>query len=161
MMVGLPPASSEQKTLDVAVLHGCSGPPDLHNCVPAGHCLSDVRLQHFCESDWIVVTEGSVPVGLAAYKRTNSDVRVVHELLVDRTLAGPDAARVTDALLSALELVAYDDGIRCLTFLLRYGIVMEPFERRGYTSLVIDCCTWLQKKFGWSGWCEVRSGRPN
>jgi hypothetical protein len=160
-MVGSRPARSEQKMLDVAVLYGRSGAPNLHKCVPAGHSLSRACLRHFCESDWIVVTEGPVPVGLAAYKRAESDVRVVYEFLVDRTLAGSDAARVTDVLVSALELVAYDDGIRCLTFLLRYGIVMRPFEGRSYTSLAIDGCTWLQKKLGWPGWCEIRSDRPN
>ena len=105
---------------------------------------------------------GSVPVGLAAYKRSDGEVRVVHELMLDRTLAGPDAARVTDVLLSALELVAYDDGIRCLTFLLRCGMVIGPFEQRGYTSLVIDCSgMWLQRELGWPGWCEIRSEHPH
>ena len=94
--------------------------------------------------------------------RADSDVRVVHEVLLDRTLAAPDAARVTDVLLSPLEVLAYDDGVRCLTFLLRCDVVMEPFERRGYTSLVIECaCTWMQKKLGWLGWCEVRSERSH
>ena len=161
-MSGTPPQSSERKTSNVAVIHGCSGPPDLRDCVPAGHDLSRARLRHLRESDWVVVTEDSSPVGLAAYKRADSDVRVVHELLLDRTLAAPDAARVTDVLLSALEVLAYDDGVRCLTFLLRCSVVMEPFERRGYTSLVIECsCTWIQKKLGWLGWCEVRSERPH
>jgi hypothetical protein len=118
-------------------------------------------LRHLRESDWVVVTEDSVPVGLAAYKRADGDVRVVHELLLARSLASPDAARVTDALLSALEMVAYEDGIRCLTFLLRYGVVMKPFEQRGYTSLVIESCTWLQKKLGWLGWSEIRSEHPH
>jgi hypothetical protein len=95
------------------------------------------------------------------YKPADSDVRVIHEFLVDQTLAGPDAARVTEVLLSALELMASDDGIRCLTLLLRYSVAMGPFERRGYTSLVIEGCTWLQKKFGWPGWCEIRSDRPH
>src|SRR5712691_8513261 len=91
--------------------------------------------------------DGSVPIGLAAYKRADCEVRVVHELLLDRSLADPNVARVTDVLLSALELVAYDDGGRCLTLLLRCGVVMEPFDQHGYRSLVIDCSgTWLQRK---------------
>jgi hypothetical protein len=159
-MIGSPPASLAQKALDVALIHGCSGPPDLHTCIPAGHCVSRARLHHLRESEWIVVTDGAVPVALAAYKRADGEIRVVHELLLDRTLAGPYAAAVTDVLLSALEFVAYDDGVRCLTFLLRCSVVMEPFEQRGYTSLVIDSCTWLQRKLGWLGWSEMRSDQP-
>jgi hypothetical protein len=159
-MIGSPLASSAQKALNVALIHGGSGPPDLRTCVPAGHGVSRAFLRHLRESEWIVVTDGSVPVGLAAYKRVESEIRVVHELLEDRTLAGPDAAAVTDALVSALEIVAYDEGVRCLTFLLRCSVVMEPFEQRGYTSFVIDSCTWLQRKLGWLGWCEMRSDQP-
>jgi hypothetical protein len=160
-MIGSPLASSARKALDVALIHGGSRPPDLHHYVPAGHCVSRARLRHLRESERIVVTDGSVPVGLAAYTRTDGEIRVVHELMLDRTLAGPDAAAVTGVLLSALESVAYDEGVRCLTFLLRCSVVMEPFEQRGYTSLVIDSCTWLQRKLGWLGWCEMRSGRPH
>jgi hypothetical protein len=142
-MIGSLLASSEQETFHVAVIHGCAGPPDLHKSVPAGHCVSRARLRHLRESEWIVVTDGSVPVGLAAYKRADGEVRVVHEFMLDRSLAGADAARVTDVLLSALEIVAYDDGVRCLTFLLRCSVMMEPFEHRGYTSLVNDSCSSL------------------
>ncbi len=112
--MGTPLLSSECSALDVAVIHGCSCSLDRTLSLPAGHCLSDAQLRHFHESEWIVITDGSVPVGLAAYKRADGEVRVVHELMLDRTLAGPDAARVTDLLLSALEWVAYDEGIRCL-----------------------------------------------
>src|SRR5216684_3846373 len=99
--MGTPVPSPERKALEVAVTHGCCCLPDPRTCLPAGHCLSGARIRHLRESDWIVVTEGSIPVGLAAYKRADSDVRVVHELLVDRTLAACEAARVTDAILSA------------------------------------------------------------
>jgi len=158
-MNGTPPQRSEPKTFDLAVIHDCcSSPFDLHNCVPSGHCLSHARLRHLRESERIVVTDASVPVGLTAYKRATSEIRVVHELLLDRTLTGRDATRITDALLSALEMVAQQDGVGCLTFLLRYGIVIAPFEERGYTSLVLDGRgVWLQRKLGWLGWCETRS----
>jgi hypothetical protein len=160
--MGTPLPSPERKALDVTVMHGCCCSPDRQTCLPAGHCLSRAQLRHLRESDWVVVTEDAVPVALAAYKRVASEVRVVHELLLDRTLADPDAARVTEVLLSALEMVAYDDGVRCLTFLLRCSVVMGPFEQRGYMSLVLDSSgMWLQKKLGWLGWCEVRSERPN
>lgn len=80
-MVGSPLRSSEPPTLDVAVIHGCSGLPELQTCVPPGHCVSCARVRHLRESEWIVVTDGSVTVGLAAYKRADSEIRVVHELM--------------------------------------------------------------------------------
>ena len=160
-MNGTPPQKSKPDTFDVALIHGyCSSSSDLRNCVPSGHCLSRARVFHLRESEWIVVTDASVSVGLAAYKRAGGDVRVVHELLLNRTLADSHATRTTDVLLSALEMVAHEDGVSCLTFLLRYGVVIAPFEQRGYTSLVLDHSgVWLQRKLGRPGWGEVRSDR--
>lgn len=156
------PPISEPQTFEVAVIHSSAGSADASDCLPPGHSLSRARLRHLCESDWIVVRDGPSPVGLAAYKRADSEVRVVHEFLLDRTLAGRKAARVTDILLSALEMVAYDEGVSCLTFLLRCRVVMEPFEQHGYSSLALDSSgIWLQRKLGWLGWCEARSPRPN
>ena len=143
-------------------MFGCCGSLNRQTCLPAGYCLSRARLRHLEESDWVVVTDDSVPVGLAAYKRADGEVRVIHELLLDQTLDASGAVRVTEALLSALEMVAYDDGIRCLTFLLRCSVVMEPFEQRGYMSLALDASgMWLQRKLGWLGWCETHSERPH
>jgi hypothetical protein len=160
--MGAPAPSPGRKGLDVAVMHGSCCLPDWQTCLPAGHHLSRARLRHLRESDWVVVTEDAVPVALAAYKRVDSEVRVIHELLLDRTLNAPDSARVTEVLLSALEMLAYGDGVRCLTFLLRCSVVIEPFEQHGYMALVLDSSgMWLQKKLGWLGWCEVRSERPN
>ena len=148
------------RALDVTVMLGCNS-PDRETCLPAGHCLSRARLRHLRESDWVV----SRTTQFQWHSRptsTPTEVRVVHELLLDRTLTDPDAVRVTEVLLSALEMVAYDDGVRCLTFLLCSSVVMGPFEQRGYTSLVLDSSgVWLQRKFGWLGWSEVLSVRPN
>jgi hypothetical protein len=158
-----PPQRSEPFTFDIALFQGrCSSSIDLSTCVPTGHRLSRVRLCHLRESDCIVVTDGSVPVGLAAYKHADCEVRVVHEVLLARTMDDSDAARVTDVLLSALELAAHADGVSCLTFLLRYDVVIAPFEKRGYTSLVLDHHgIWLQRKLGWPGWCGARSDRQH
>jgi hypothetical protein len=105
------------------------------------------------ESEWIVVSQATVPRGFAAYKRAESEVRVVHEFILDPCLPPCDALTVTDALLTAVEMVAVDDGVTCLTFLLRNGVVIDPFERRGYMSLVLGSTgMWLQRKLGWTGW---------
>ena len=152
----------ERKALSAALMCACGDSPHRQTCLPAGYCLSRARLRHLQESDWVVVTEDSVPVGLAAYKRADGEVRVIHELLLDQTLDAANAVRVTEELLSALEMVAYDDGIRCLTFLLRCSVVIGPFEQRGYRSLVLDSSgMWLQRTLGWLGWCETRSERPH
>jgi hypothetical protein len=114
-------------------------------CLP--HCLSRARSRHLRESDWVIVTDDSIPVGLAAYKRADSDVRVVHELLVDRTLPIPDVARVTDALIVALEMLACDEGVDCLMFLLYGDVVTARFEAHGYGVIVADRYgAWVQKK---------------
>lgn len=161
-MDGTLPPSSEPHTFEVAVIHSRSGPADASDCLPRGHGLSRARLRHLCESDWIVVRDGSGPLGLAAYKHADGDVRVVHEFLLDSRLAGPGAVQVTEALLSALEMVAYEEGVNCLTFLPRSRVLMGPFEQRGYISLAFDSGgIWLQRKLCWLGWCETGSPRPN
>ena len=157
-----PLSSPERKALEVAVTRGCCCSPDPRTCLPAGHCLSGARIRHLLESDWIVVSQGSIPVGLAAYRRADSDVRVVHELLVDRTLAACDAARVTNAMLSAAEIVASDDHISCLMFLVCGAVALPSFEQRGYTAIVVDSCgVWVQKKLDRLGWASIRSEHPH
>jgi hypothetical protein len=157
----MPPRRLDLNAFDVALIHGdCARPCDLHNWIPSGHCLSRARLRHLRESEWVVVAGVSVPVGLAAYERADGVVRVVHEFLLDRRRTDADAAGISDALLDALEMIAHQDGVNCLTFLLRYEVVLAPFEQRGYTSLVLERNgVWLQRKLGWPGWCEVRSDR--
>ena len=159
----MPRQSADPNAFDVALIHGCDfNPCDVQNCIPSGHCFSPARLRHLRESEWIVVTAASGPVGLAAYKRADGELRVVHELVLDGRLAATDASRITDVLLSALEMVAHHDGVSCLTFLLRAGVVIAPFEQRGYASLVLDRSgVWLQRKLGWPGWCAVRSDRQH
>ncbi len=160
--MGTPLPSPERRALDVAVMHGCSCSTSRQICLPAGHCLSRARQRQLRESDWVLVTEDSVPVGLAAYKCAESDVRVVHELLLDRTLTGRDAARVTDALVASLEILAYDDRVSCLMFLLYGDVVMTPFKEQGYSTIVADRCgVWLQKKLDGLDWVQSPSGQPH
>ena len=160
-MNGTLPSSAEPQ-FDVAVIRNVAGSTDASHWLPYGHCLSRARLRHLGESEGIVVRNGVRTVGLAAYKRADGDVRVVHEFLLDPRLACPDAVQVTDALLSALEMVAYEEGASCLTFLLRSRVLMGPFEQRGYLSLALDSGgIWLQRKLGWLGWRETGATRPN
>jgi len=164
-LIGETNAMSERvmpsSTFDVTLVRASSTPADAA-CVPTGYCLSETRLRHLAESELILISEGGRLTGLAAYKPTDGELRVVHELLVDRSLAPAKARRVTEILLSSLELTAYEDGVQCLTFLLRDAVAVEPFEQRGYMSMSLGSSgIWLQRKLGWFGWRGRRSERPS
>jgi hypothetical protein len=148
------PIRSEAPRLEIAMLYGgCCCSADLERCLPAGHALSRARVRHLRESVWMVASRVGVPVGFAAFKRADGQVRVVHELLLDPTLTHEDALTVTHQLLSTLEWVALDNGVTCLTFLVHNAVVVEPFESRGYMSLALDRKgVWLQRKLEWPGY---------
>jgi hypothetical protein len=100
-------------------------------------------------------------LGLAAYKRADGDVRVVHELLVDTTLPVADAERVTNALIGALEMLTCDEGVDCLMFLIYGEVATACFEAHGYNVIVADRCgAWVQKKLAGLPWAHYSSGRP-
>jgi hypothetical protein len=83
-----------------------------------GHSLTRRRWRYLQRAECIVVTECPRLLGVAAYQRGESDVRVVHEFLVHRNLGEGEAAIVTDTLVSAVEAVALGDSIHCLMFML-------------------------------------------
>lgn len=110
------------------------------------HPLTRRRRRYLLGAECIVVTEGSRLIGVAAYRRVESDVRVVHEFLVHRDLGERQAATVTDRLASAVEAMALSDSVHCLMFMLCPDVMREPFERRGYRAVVLDASlVWLQK----------------
>ena len=148
----------EQSTFDVALIHGSCCAGDLDRCLPPGLRLTQARRRHLQESEWLVASRADHSEGFAAYKRADGQIRVVHELLLDPALGHRQAVMVTDTLLSALELVALEDGVTCLTFFFHSTVVLEPFETRGYMSLALDrVAFWIQKKLGrpkWGGVCS-------
>jgi hypothetical protein len=156
-----PVCNSEE--LDLAVVHGRAPSFEREKCLPAGHCLSRARFCRLRQSDWIIVAHGARPVGLAAYKRADSDVRVVHELLVERTLPVAKAVSVIDALIVSLEMVAYDECVDCLMFmLLRQDVSIPRFESHGYRVIAADPCgAWLQKKLDRLDWALNSPGQPS
>jgi hypothetical protein len=146
-------------TLDVELIHGAGCCWDLARWLPPGRVLSPARQQYLHASEWVVVSRASAPVGFAAYRCADGEIRVVHELLLDHSLELSEARMVTEALVATLEMQALDDGIACLTFLLPNGVITDPFQARGYSSLVLDSTRiWLQRKLGWAGWCGGKSG---
>jgi hypothetical protein len=157
MRSAFPPLN--RNLLNVTLVQGAEYSPD-RPALPAGHCLSRIRLRHLRQSDWVVVSDESVLLGLAAYKKANSDVRVIHEVLVDRTLSISEVARITDMLISALEMTALDEGVNFLMFMLDTEVLATRFESYGYDVIVADRCgTWIQKKLDGFTWPR-RSRRP-
>jgi len=117
---------------------------DLHMVL--GHSLSSARRRYLRHAEWVVVMDDSRPVGVAAYQPIRSDVRLVLEFLLDPALSGSAARRVTDMLLSTLEMKACEGGAHCLMLILDGGEIRRPFGRRGYRTVTADATgAWLQK----------------
>ena len=132
--------------ITLEVFHGYGHRGDLQSHCLVGHSLTRRRWRYLQGAECIVVTESSRLLGLAAYQRVESDVRVVHEFLVHPAFAERQAAIVTDMLASAVEAMALSDSVHCLMFMLWPDVMREPFERRGYRAVVLDAhLKWLQK----------------
>lgn len=153
-------SSVDPKCFAVTMMHGCSvlGRDQVSMLVPAGHRLSRARIRHLAQSERIAVSDGALSAGLAAYRKADSDVRVVHEFLVSRRLDERGARVVAHMMLSALEMLSCDDGVRCLMVLLGPDVSLTTFEEHAYTRLVTDSNgAWLQKKLDTSPWMTVAS----
>ena len=132
------------------------GSPSL---IPTGHGLNRARLRHLAESECITVTAGTRAAGLAAYKKAQSDLRVVHEFLVNRRLDDRGNEMVTTLMLNAVEMVSRDEGIHSLIVVLGPGVSLVPFEQHGYATLITDSGgAWLQKKLDTAAWTASASG---
>lgn len=139
-----PRADSMRITPEVVAGYGHIG--DIELCQLVGHELTRRRRRYLQRAECIVVEERSRLLGLAAYQRVESAVRVVHEFLVDPDLGAREAAIVTDTLASAVEAMALSDSVNCVMFMLWPDTRREAFERRGYRTVVLDqYLAWLQK----------------
>jgi hypothetical protein len=132
--------------ITLEVFHGYGHVGDLPSPCLVGYSLTRRRWRNLQRAECIVVGERSRLLGLAAYLRVESVVRVVHEFLVHRELGERESAIVTDMLASAVEANALSDSVHCLMFMLWPDVRREPFERRGYQTVVLDpYLAWLQK----------------
>jgi hypothetical protein len=94
----------------------------------------------------IVALCGRRVVGLAAYHRTDRELRV-EEVGVDSTSACTPA-EIVDGLLDALELGCVAGSVRRLVLLLRTALFDEVLERRGYAAIArVAAGTWYEKRF--------------
>ena len=138
---------AEHLRITPAVVDGYGLVGDSASPCLVGHLLTRRRWRYLQRAECIVVTENPRLLGVAAYQRVESDVRVVHEFLVHRSLGEREAAIVTDTLVSAVEATALGDSIHCLMFLLWPDVKRTPFERRGYDAVVLGPdLAWLQKR---------------
>ena len=135
------------RPLDVAVMHAW-GTPAAGPCpVPAGHRVTRARMRHLVRSERLVVTWQDCCLGVAAYHAVESQVRVVHDFLVDCRLSPARMAAVIDTMLAGLEFAVRDERVTCLVVLVEGDVPLDPFTRRGYTALLADAVgAWLQKK---------------
>ena len=132
--------------ITLKMFHGYGHVGDLQSPCLVGHSLTRRRRRYLQRAECIVVGERSRLLGLAAYLRVESVVRVVHEFLVHRELGEPESAIVTDMLASAVEAMALSDSVNCVMFMLWPDTRREAFERRGYRTVVLDpYLAWLQK----------------
>jgi hypothetical protein len=144
MMETFPCAGRSSITLEV--FHGYGHGGDLKSSRLVGHSLTSRRWRYLQRAECIVVGERSRLLGLAAYQRVESVVRVEHEFLVHRELGERESAMVTDMLASVVEANALSDSVHCLMFMLWPDVRREPFERKGYRTVVLDpYLAWLQK----------------
>jgi hypothetical protein len=141
--------SAEHVRITTEVVDGSGLIGNLASPCLVGYSLTRRRWRYLQGAECIVVTACPRLLGVAGYQRVQSDVRVVHEFLVHRSLGEREAAIVTDALVSAVEATARGDSIHCLMFMLWPDVRRTPFERRGYRVVVLDPhLSWLQKTVG-------------
>jgi hypothetical protein len=120
-------------------------PTDLRRLFP-GQRLTAARRNRLKQGGRILALCGVRVVGLAAYERTERELRV------GEVGADPDSACGTDAiangLLDALELACLAGGVHRLVLLPRAGLADSILRRRGYTAVAeVAAGTWFEKRF--------------
>jgi hypothetical protein len=85
-------------------------------------------------------------VGLAAYDRTDRELRVEEVGIDTASACGP--AEIADGLLDALELGCVAGSVRRLVLLLRTALFDDVLARRGYAAIAhVTTGTWYEKRF--------------
>jgi hypothetical protein len=118
---------------------------DLRRLFP-GQRISAVRRNRLEQSGRILALCGTRVVGLAAYDRTDRDVRV-HEVGMD--LDSPCGGEgISDGLLDALELACLASAARRLLLMPRTAFSPAVLVRRGYRTIADGSAgSWFEKRF--------------
>jgi hypothetical protein len=111
-----------------------------------GQRLSLARRSRLEQGGRMLALCGSRVVGLAAYDRSDRELRV-EEVGIDAESACAPAV-IADGLLDALELGCVAGSMRRLVLLPRVGLVDEVLKRRGYAAIAHGSAgTWFEKRF--------------
>jgi hypothetical protein len=123
----------------------CLTPTDLRRLF-RGRRLTAARRERLANSGRVLAACGTRMVGLAAYERTDGELRV-HEFAVDATTpcAGDEIAT---ALLDALEMACLAGGGRRLILLPRAASADHLLRARGFVPIAEGSAgSWFEKLF--------------
>ena len=111
-----------------------------------GRRLTPARRVRLANSGRVVAACGNRIVGVAAYDRTDVELRV-HEFGID-SLSPCSARQVALALLEALEVACLAGGGRRLVLLPRTSVEPDLLGERGFVPIAADCAgSWHEKLF--------------
>jgi hypothetical protein len=123
----------------------CLTPADLRRLF-RGRRLTPERRARVADSGRVMAACGSRIVGLAAYERTDGELRV-HEFAVDGTSL-PTVDQIATALLDALEMACLAGGGRRLVLLPRAALTAHLLRARGFVPIAEGCAgSWFEKTF--------------
>jgi len=112
-----------------------------------GRRLTPARRDRIAQSGRVVATCADRTVGMAAYERTDGELRV-HELAVDIGAMPCTEDQVLNALIDALEVACLAGGGRRLVLLPRAAIATSLLRRRGFVTIAEGCAgSWFEKTF--------------
>lgn len=118
---------------------------DLRRLFP-GQRLTGARRRHLQQGARILALCGHRVVGLAAYDRTDRELRV--EEIGVSTASPCSPAQIADGLLEALELGCVAGSVRRLVLAPQAGLFDEVLQKRGYAAITRAATgTWYEKRF--------------
>ena len=111
-----------------------------------GQRLTLARRARLEQGSRILALCGRRVVGLAAYSRTDRELRV-EEIGLDTT-SDCAPAHIAEGLLDALELGCVAGSVRRLVVLTRTGLFDQVLQSRGYAAIAqVAAGTWFEKRF--------------
>ncbi len=111
-----------------------------------GHRMTAARRDRVSRSGRVVAACGTRVVGVAAFERTDSELRV-HEVGIDSGGLCLDE-QVINSLLDALEMACLAGGGRRLVLLPRAAVSTITLQRRGFVTIAEGCAgSWFEKTF--------------
>jgi len=111
-----------------------------------GQRLTPARRSRLGQGSRILALCGRRVVGLAAYDRSDRELRV-EEIGIDATSACAPA-EIADGLLDALELGCVAGSVRRLVLLPRTDLMDDVLLKRGYAAIArVTAGTWYEKRF--------------